>query len=69
MWRARNHLECRALYKRGGKQRGIGDGYDLIIVTVKNHRGHVYPLQIFRAVRLRERLNAVEDCFVSREHS
>ena len=60
MWRARNNLECRALYERGGKQRGIGDGYDLIIVTVKNQRGHVYPLQIPGAVRFRERLNAVK---------
>jgi hypothetical protein len=58
-----------SFYKRGGKERGIGDGYDLIIVTVKNHCGHVYPLQIFGAVRFRESLDAVEDGFVSREHS
>ena len=37
-----------------GKQRGIGDGYDLIVVTMKNRVGTSIPLQIFGEVRSSE---------------
>src|SRR5258708_4752625 len=45
------------------------DGYDLVIVAVEDERRHVELLEIFGEVRLRERLDAIVDGFVSSQHS
>ena len=43
------------------------DWYDLIVVAMKNQRGHVNLLKIFRKVRFGERLDAVNGSLDSRQ--
>src|SRR5882762_616018 len=54
------NLQSRSLHQFGGKESCGADRHDLIVISVKNKRGHVDLLQIFREIGLGKRLNTVK---------
>ena len=69
MRRARNDFQRGAFDQLRRKHGRVADGHDLVVVAVKDQRGHVEFLEIFGEVGFGERFDAVVDGFVSGHHA
>src|SRR4051794_7371031 len=66
--RARHDFKRGPFNELRGEECRVGDWYYLVVVAVHDERRHVELLEVFREVRLGERLDAVEDGFMPGQH-
>src|ERR1017187_7077821 len=65
---SRDDYELGTLDDLGRQERRSADGHDLIVITVKDQGWNVKPLQVFRQIRLGERLDAIVGSFMTGQH-
>ena len=66
---AGNDFQRGSLDQLGGKQRRVGDGHDLVVITMQDQRGHIDLREVLREVGLGERLDAVVGGFMTAHHA
>lgn len=59
VWQMRENLQRAVLQQLGGQERGIGDGYDLIVGAMEDQRRDGDVFEILGKVGFRERLDAI----------
>src|ERR1035438_9992817 len=65
---SRDDYELGALDDLGRQERRSADRHDLVVVAVKDQGGNVKPLEVFRQIRFGERLDAIVDSYMARQH-